>query len=75
MLVMKFLDFGAIGLIALVVVHWLCGLVWLSLISIIIYRTHSLWGLKFQEWLFMICGLLLIGFGAWFLVSGVQLVV
>ncbi|MFC2022307.1 LysE family transporter [Chloroflexota bacterium] len=75
MLVMKFLDFSTTGLVALVVVHWLCDLVWLSLVSIIVYRTRSLWGLKFQEWLFIICSLLLIGFGIWFLVSGVQLVV
>jgi len=75
MLIMKFLNFGATGLIALIVVHWLCDLVWLSLVSTIVYRTHSLWGLKFQEWLFITCSLLLIGFGAWFLVSGVQLVV
>ncbi len=75
MLVMKFLDFGVVGLIVLIVVHWLCDLVWLSLVSTIIYRTRSLWGLKFQAWLFIICSLLLIGFGAWFLVSGIQMVV
>jgi len=75
MLVMRFLGFGITGLIVLIIVHWLCDLVWLSLVSTVVYRTHSLWGLKFQEWLFIICSLLLIGFGGWFLVSGIQLVV
>jgi len=75
MLVMKFLDFGTVGLIVFIVVHWLCDLGWLSLISVLVYRTHSLWGRKFQEGLFIACSLLLIGFGAWFLISGIQLMV
>ena len=75
MLVMKFLDFGTTGLIVFIVVHWLCDLGWLSLISILVYRTHSLWGRKFQEGLFIACSLLLVGFGGWFLISGLQLVI
>jgi len=70
--VMKFLDFGAMGLALLIIVHWLCDLVWFSFVSILVYRTHSLWGKKFQEWLFIGCSLLLIGFGCWFLVSGIK---
>ncbi len=75
MLIMKFLDFGTMGLIAFIVVHWLSDLVWLSFVSIIVYKTQSLWGRKFQEGLFITCSLLLIGFGGWFLISGLQLVV
>jgi len=72
MLIMKFLDFGTIGLSVFIVAHWLCDLLWLSLVSAVVYRTHSLWGVKVQEWLFIACSMLLIGFGAWFMVSGVQ---
>lgn len=75
MLVMKFLDFGITGLVIFIIAHWLCDLVWLSLISILIYRTHTLWGLKFQEWVFIACSLLLVGFGGWFMISGIQSVV
>ncbi len=75
MLIMKFLDFGTTGLIVFIVVHWLCDLVWLSFVSIMVYKTRSLWGQKFQEWLFIACSLLLIGFGAWFLISGLRMVV
>ncbi len=75
LLVMKFLSFGVTGLILFIVVHWLCDLVWLSLVSILVYRTRSLWGKKFQEWLFIVCSLSLIGFGAWFLVSGLLMVI
>mgnify|MGYP001619190421 CR=1 FL=1 len=52
-------------------VHWLCDVVWLSLVSILVYKTQSLWGRKFQEGLFIACSLLLIGFGIWFLVSAI----
>jgi threonine/homoserine/homoserine lactone efflux protein len=72
MLIMKFTDFGLTGLSLLVVVHWLCDLAWLSLISILIYRTRALWGRKFQQGVFVACGLLLVGFGGWFITSGIQ---
>ena len=71
MLVMRFLDFGITGLVIFIVVHWLCDLIWLSFVSVTIYKTQSLWGRKFHEWLFIACSLLLAGFGIWFMVSGV----
>ena len=75
MLIMKFLDFGTTGLIVFIVVHWLCDLVWLSFVSVLVYRTHSLWGHKLQEGIFIACSLLLVGFGSWFMISGLQSVV
>ncbi len=75
MLIMRFLDFGTTGLIVFIIVHWLCDLAWLSLVSNLVYRTRSLWGQKFQEGLFIGCSLLLIGFGGWFLASGIQIVI
>ena len=75
LLIMRFLDFGIMGLAVFIVVHWLCDLVWLSFISVMVYKTHSLWSRKFQEGLFIACSLLLVGFGGWFLISGIQLVV
>jgi len=75
MLEMKFLDFGVVGLAAFIVVHWLCDLVWLSFVSNLVYRTHSLWGRKFQEGLFITGSLLLVGFGIWYTISGIRLMV
>ena len=75
MLVMRIVDFDITGLVALIIVHWLCDLVWLSLVSTVVYRTHTFWGQRLQEWLFIICSLLLVGFGTWFFISGIQLVV
>jgi threonine/homoserine/homoserine lactone efflux protein len=75
MLIMNSLNFGLTGFVLFIPVHWLCDLIWLSFVSILIYRTQSLWGRKFQEGLFIICSLLLIGFGGWFLYPGLRLVV
>ena len=72
MLIMKFLGFGTTGLVIFITVHWLCDLIWLSLVSVLIYRTHALWGKRLQEWIFIACSLLLVGFGGWFLVSGIK---
>ncbi|MFC2070274.1 LysE family transporter [Chloroflexota bacterium] len=74
MLVMKITDFGTGGLVALTLVHWLCDLIWLFLISVLVYRTRALWGQRLQEWLFIGCSLLLVGFGVWYIISGIRLV-
>ena len=75
MLIMRVLEFGTAGLIIFTLVHWLCDLVWLTLVSNVIYRTRTSWGQRVQEWLFIACSLLLVGFGIWFLISGIQVVV
>lgn len=75
LLMMRIVDFALIGLLAFIVVHWLCDFIWLSFVSVTVYKTHSFWGLRFQEGLFVACSLLLIGFGFWFLASGIRLVV
>lgn len=75
MLVMRFVEFGTGGLILFIIVHWLCDLLWLSLVAAVVYKTHSLWGRKVQEWVFIASSLLLAGFGIWFITSGIQAVV
>lgn len=73
LLVMKFKEFGAAGLPVFIFTHWVCDLIWLSIVSVVIYKTRSLWGKKFQEWVFILCSVLLAGFGGWFIFSGVKL--
>ncbi|GAH50465.1 unnamed protein product, partial [marine sediment metagenome] len=75
MLIMKSLSFGLIGFVLLITVHLLCDFGWLSFVSVLVYRTQSFWKGKFQEGLFIACSWLLIGFGGWFLTSGIKLVV
>jgi len=72
MLVMKIAPFGAMALVAFILVHWMCDLVWLSLVSGLVYKTHSWWGGQLQLWVFILNSLFLAGFGGWFIVSGFQ---
>ncbi len=71
---MRMAPFEIKGLVAFIIVHWASDLIWLTFVSIVVYRTHALWGLRFQEWLFIGISLLLVGFGGWFLISGILLV-
>ena len=75
MLIMRFTEFGISGLTVFIIVHWLCDLVWLSFVSVLVYKSRSLWGQRFQEWVFIASSLLLAGFGLWFVVSGILTVV
>ena len=75
MLVMRIVDFSTGGLVALTLVHWLCDLIWLFLLSFLVYRTRALWGQRLQEWMFIGCSLLLVGFGVWYIISGIRLVI
>lgn len=75
LLVMKFVEFGVGGLTLFIAIHWLCDLFWLSLVAVVVYKTHSLWGRKVQELVFVASSLLLAGFGIWFMVSGIQAVI
>jgi len=69
---MNFLDaVGTWGLSLFIIVHWLCDLVWLSLVSVVIYRTRTFWGPKIQEWVFVALALVLLYFGGQFIVKGI----
>ena len=74
LLIMRFLDYGALGLGVFIIVHWGCDLVWLSFVSVLVYRTRTLWGPRIQEWIFIALGLALGGFGVWFVYSGAQII-
>jgi threonine/homoserine/homoserine lactone efflux protein len=72
LLLMSFLNaVGNWGLPLFIVVHWLCDLVWLSLVSFSIFRTRKLWGQKTQEWVFIILSLALLYFGGQFIIKAV----
>jgi threonine/homoserine/homoserine lactone efflux protein len=72
LLLVTFIDaVGTWGLPFFIIVHWLCDLVWLSLVSFTIFRTHKFWGQKFQEWVFIILSLALLYFGGQFIVRGI----
>ena len=73
LLLMNFLNaVGTWGLPFFIVVHWLCDLVWLSLVSVVIYRTRHFWGQQIQELVFVILSAALLFFGVKFVVVGID---
>ena len=72
LLLRTFLDaVGDWGLPFFIIVHWLCDLVWLSLVSVVIFKTRSFWRPRTQEWIFIGLGLALLYFGGQFIVKGI----
>ena len=72
LLILRFSDFGLAGLAVFTVAHWLCDLIWLSLVSVFTFRTHHFLDRKFQEGIFIANSLFLTGFGIYFLITGVM---
>jgi threonine/homoserine/homoserine lactone efflux protein len=72
LLVARIIEFGTMGLAVFIIVHWACDLAWLSFVSNLVYRTRAFWRRKVQEGVFIVVSLALVGFGAWFMVSGIQ---
>ncbi len=62
-------GFGVVGFLLFMVVHWSCDLVWYSFVSRIVNRSAHLWSKRVHEVVFGGCGLFLVFFGLWFIVS------
>jgi threonine/homoserine/homoserine lactone efflux protein len=64
--------FGVMGVVLLAVVHWPCDLVWSEFLSWGTFKSRKWWTGKVQRIVFSICALVLLGFGAWFVFSGLS---
>jgi threonine/homoserine/homoserine lactone efflux protein len=68
-------TFGTTGIIAFAAVHWSFDLVWLLLLSWVIFKSKRLWTQKVTSVIFGICAALLAGFGVYFIYSGISLAI
>ena len=64
--------FGVIGVVLLAVVHWPCDLIWSEFLSLGTFKSRKWWTGRVPRIVFSICALILIGFGAWFLIYGLS---
>jgi threonine/homoserine/homoserine lactone efflux protein len=60
-------EYGAAALIAFGVVHWLCDLVWLEVLSLAGFHGSQAFGARSQKVISVICAVVLLGFGLKFL--------
>jgi len=64
--------FGVVGIVLLGVVHWPCDLIWSEFLSMGTFKSRKWWTGKVQRIVFSVCALILLGFGAWFVFSGLS---
>jgi len=67
-LISRALEYGVLFLVIFAVVHWSCDLLWYSFLSYSSNKTLEYW-YKHRKKVFGLCGALMVGFGAWFIVS------
>jgi threonine/homoserine/homoserine lactone efflux protein len=71
MFIMRFREFGILGIMAFILAVEIPNLAWYPFVSIMTYRTQTFgWGQKSQPWILTAGSLLLVGFGIWFVVTG-----
>jgi threonine/homoserine/homoserine lactone efflux protein len=59
--------YGALALLVFGVVHWLCDLVWLEVLSLAAFGGSQAFGLRSRKVISVICAAVLLGFGLKFL--------
>lgn len=71
-LLISSLASGPAGLGAFICGHWLSDLGWFTFVSVSVHRSRSLIRDREYRVILYICGVVLIIFGGWFLISGFQ---
>ncbi len=71
-LILRSVSFGLLGFLLFAVLHWSCDLLWCSLLSAISFKGGQFLGRGFQKVVFAICGVLLLVFGAKFILDAIQ---
>jgi len=69
-------ELGIWALVIFAIVHWLCDLVWLSILSLTAFYTNKgagLFGRHFQKGILLFCGIALLGFGVKFIYDAFRL--
>lgn len=60
-------EYGAVALIAFGIVHWLCDLGWLEVLSLAGFKGSQAFGSRSQKVVSVVCAVVLLGFGMKFL--------
>ncbi len=66
-LILRSIEFGMIGLLLMVVIHWSCDLVWHQFLSWLSFQGGRFFGKRLQMAVFIICGLAMLYFGLYFI--------
>ncbi len=72
-LTMEAVELGILAFVLFVIVHWLCDLVWLEVLSLASFKGSKLFGGRTQTVVLTICGIALLFFATGFIVGATQL--
>jgi threonine/homoserine/homoserine lactone efflux protein len=70
-LVSRSLEFGVGGVLALALTHWSCDLGWCCFLSALSFRGGQFFGRRFQQVVFVLCGVFLVFFGGRYVVGAI----
>ena len=62
-------TWGLVGIVAFALAHWACDLGWLSFLSWGVFTSRRLWTPRIYRGILVACGVVLAGFGIYFIVS------
>lgn len=66
---------GLLGVAAFAVTHWLCDLGWLTFLSWGVFTSKRFWTPGVYRGILIGCAAVLAGFGVWFIISGIRLLI
>jgi threonine/homoserine/homoserine lactone efflux protein len=64
-------GFGLWILVIFALIHWSCDFIFDYFVTFSVHRTKHLWSEKTHKIVFGTCGVLLLAFGIWFIISSV----
>jgi len=70
-LLIRFSVFGLLGVSLFAISHWIVDFIWTTFLTYSVNRSKHLWTKRTHEYVFGGCGLLLIIFGLWFILSSI----
>ena len=68
-LIMNAMIFGFMGFLVFAITHWLCDFLWYTFVSAAVFKSRRFLTKKVHNIIFGFCFAVLMGFGAWFIIS------
>jgi threonine/homoserine/homoserine lactone efflux protein len=65
-------ELGIVSFVLFAVTHWLCDVIWLSILSFASYKGTSILGPQIQKYILYTCGLILVSFAIKFILNAVN---
>jgi len=71
-LIVRSVEFGVWGFVLFGLLHWLCDFLWSYFLSALSFKGGQFFGQRFQQIVFLVCGGLLLFFGARLMFDGIS---